>query len=182
MVLHAVLDSQRQLTNSTQHHSFHFYSLSLQMIIPCSWLFGAILSMPEFLFKSFNNKLDSCTYIFPVEWMGRAYGSMWLVFSAFVPISLMVALYSRIVYALWFKRTESIESNNTQQVWNENWALKLDNLLSGCEEPRGRSCCAYVMCWTQDPIFNDLNLISSFQIVPVHSTSNWASLHPENHG
>lgn len=49
----------------------------------------------------------------------------------------MFALYSRVVYTLWFKRTsEPIEGDNPQQVWNRNQALELDSEKGGCQEPK----------------------------------------------
>lgn len=110
-------------SNYIKHDKFYF--LSLKVIISCSWIFGVILNIPEFLVRSFDKEVNFCTLTFPEEWMGKAYSWIWCVLLAFLPVSLMTALYSRVVYALWFKRTEPFDGNNLQQVWNKNQALKL---------------------------------------------------------
>lgn len=38
--------------------------------------------------------------------MGKAYGVTWFVV-VFLPLVLMIGLYSRVVYALWFKHDDS---------------------------------------------------------------------------
>ena len=47
-----------------------------------------------------------CGFIFPEDWMGRAYSVAWLVVVD-LSLLLMVVLYSRTVYALWFKRNDN---------------------------------------------------------------------------
>ena len=74
------------------------------------------MSIPEFLVKNYDTEEEYfCSMVYPEEWMGTAYSWIWFLFSAFIPVSLMAVLYSRIVYALWFKRTESTEGNNNLQ-------------------------------------------------------------------
>ena len=95
------------------------------------------MCIPTFLVQYFDKEVNFCTNTYPDEWMGIAYGWLWLLLLAFIPVSLMFALYSRVVYALWFKPTEAIDSNNLQQVCSEipapNRACTCQN--GGREEP-----------------------------------------------
>lgn len=70
-----------------------------------------ILNFPEFR-KEFDR--NSCIYTWS-DWMPKAYFITW---SGLVVISftLMAALYSQVVYALWFKRNVDNELTYQQQV------------------------------------------------------------------
>ncbi|KAL9957221.1 hypothetical protein ACROYT_G038832 [Oculina patagonica] len=85
----------------------------LKVIIPGSWALALILNSPLFLFKDIEKKEDGlfCLSIWPERWMEKAYGVTWFLVVA-LPLSLMVGLYSRIVYALWFKRNEDNQLNH----------------------------------------------------------------------
>ena len=101
------------MCNSQRHLKVH---LSFQVIIPCSWLFGVILETPAFILYKFDREQGVCIFPFPEEWMDQTYSLAWFLVIAFLPVSLMVALYSRIVYTLWFKRTSPSNSTHRQQV------------------------------------------------------------------
>lgn len=51
----------------------------------------------------------------PNEWLPKAYSSTWLFVAGIIPVTLMTALYSKVVYSLWFKKHEN-NSENTNQV------------------------------------------------------------------
>ena len=85
------------------------------MIIPCSWIFGVLMYIPWFLALNFVKEMGECRDMWPAKWMGKAYSITWFLFGSFCPISLMAALYIRVVYTLWFKRGEASQ----QQVGNK---------------------------------------------------------------
>lgn len=74
------------------------------------------MNTPEFLVKNYDKGQDFCTQYWPDEWMGKAYGVAWWLVLGVFPVLLMAALYSRVVYTLWFKRDGNNETNNLQQV------------------------------------------------------------------
>lgn len=75
------------------------------------------MNTPEFLVKNYEKKQDFCTQTWPDEWMGKAYGVTWWLVLGVFPVLLMAALYSRVVYTLWFKRDGNNETNIRQQVY-----------------------------------------------------------------
>ena len=77
------------------------FSVILKATIFCSWIFGIILSLPQFIFKKFDKKLNWCVYTWSEEWMGNAYTTAWFLFTSFLPVSCMIVLYSRVVCTLW---------------------------------------------------------------------------------
>ncbi|CAH3044201.1 unnamed protein product, partial [Porites lobata] len=73
----------------------------LKAIISCSWIFGIIVGLPQFIVKKFDKKLNWCVYTWCEEWMGNAYTTAWFLFTSFLPVTWMIVLYSRVVCTLW---------------------------------------------------------------------------------
>ncbi len=103
--------------NICMNYDCDAYTFQFQVIIPGSWALALILNSPLFLFKDIEKKEDGlfCLSIWPERWMEKAYGVTWFLVVA-LPLSLMVGLYSRIVYALWFKRNEDNQLNHQKTV------------------------------------------------------------------
>lgn len=87
-----------------------------QVIIPASWIFALLMEIPGFLSLNYDKTLASCTLAFSEEWMGKAYSVIWFLVFGGLPIPLMLALYSTVVYNLWFKRNEQNELSYQQKV------------------------------------------------------------------
>jgi len=80
------------------------------MIIPAFWISSLILNIPGFLNGKFDRKISPnfCVHAWLEEWMPKAYYMMWFAVFA-ISFTIMVGLYSRVVYTLWSKRSASIE-------------------------------------------------------------------------
>ena len=96
------------------YHSF----IQLQVIIPVFWISALIFNIPEFLTLDYNKKNGSCILAWPEEWMGKAYSMLCLFVLGLLPIPIMVTLYSKVVYSLWFKRNNDNELSYQQKVWS----------------------------------------------------------------
>ena len=70
------------------------------------------MNIPMFFFGEYDEEEHECTEVYPEEWIGKAYSVTWFLFTAFLPVSFMIALYTRVVYSLWFKHGQ----HKTQQV------------------------------------------------------------------
>ena len=97
--------------------------LNLQVIVPVSWICGIILNLPPIIVKVVieTKSGNSCMSIFPDAWMGQAYSVAWFV-GVFIPLIVMIGLYSRVVYALWFKGNDGNQLTQQQKVslvWGE---------------------------------------------------------------
>lgn len=90
--------------------------LLFQVIIPASWIFALIINIPEFLVLDFKKVIASCILAWTEEWMGKAYSMLCFLVFGLLPIPLMVALYSKVVYSLWFKRNDDNELSHKQMV------------------------------------------------------------------
>ena len=100
------------------------YASRFQIIIPGSWILALTLNTPLFLVTKFDKTIGDCKWMWPENWMGAAYDTTWLVVLAIIPLTVMTALYSRVVYTLWFKRNDHHELAFRQKVGvNEEFAM-----------------------------------------------------------
>ena len=84
------------------------------MVIPGSWIVGLIVRFPAFLDKNFVKKRNSCLYY--EKWTKRVADIVYYVYGLFSCI-VVVVLYSRVVYTLWFKRNDDIVLTHQHKVW-----------------------------------------------------------------
>jgi len=82
------------------------------VIIPGSWIFSLIVVTTPLL--ALNVKNNACVWMFK-EWMPKAYFSLWSGVVV-VAMAIMVGLYSRIVFTLWFKRGANNQLTFQQRV------------------------------------------------------------------
>jgi len=82
------------------------------VIIVGSWIFSFIVVTPTIL--SVNVKDNACVSMVE-EWMSKAYYLLWSAIVV-VAMAIMVGLYSRIVYTLWFKRNPDNQLTFQQRV------------------------------------------------------------------
>ena len=80
-----------------------------QVIIPACWIFAVAANLPPFLVTKFDEKTRDCRLNLPKDWMNAANDISWLVLLACIPFALMIGLYSRVVYELWFKPRDDLE-------------------------------------------------------------------------
>ena len=80
-----------------------------QVIIPTCWIFAVAANIPLFLVTKYDEKTGDCRWNWPKAWMGAATDTSWLVLLACIPFTLMIGLYSRVVYELWFKPRDDLE-------------------------------------------------------------------------
>ena len=92
-----------------------FCTFQFQVIIPGVWIFSLILNIPLFLVKNFDKKSNVCVNMWPEKWMPKAYTLTWEVM-VILPLGLMIGLYSRVVYTLWFKRSNDNQLTYQQKV------------------------------------------------------------------
>lgn len=94
---------------------WRFYFIILQIIVLCSWAFSAVFNLPKFLTRTFDEQKNHCIQSWPKTWMITTYCLAWLLLVIASAVT-MIALYSKVVYTLWFKSNENNPLNHKQQV------------------------------------------------------------------
>lgn len=112
------------------------------------WISAAILNIPLFLTIYFNKEADFCMEYWPKpSWLPKAYTSTWVFVAGVIPVMTMTALYSRVLYSLWFKR-EGNNLENTQQVNVYLW-LKISSSSRGKSSQHFST--NWILRWNQFP-------------------------------
>ncbi|XP_022805057.1 pyroglutamylated RFamide peptide receptor-like isoform X2 [Stylophora pistillata] len=132
---------------------------TLVIVIPLSWIGAILLNIPLFLTIHFDKKKNFCMeYWHPHDWLPKAYSSIWFFVAGLIPIVLMTVLYSKVVYALWFKKEDGTVKNMTQ------------NTRQGVIRVRKRVTkmvlvvsVIYGLCWLPNLIIYALNYFSPSQ-------------------
>ncbi|CAH3173130.1 unnamed protein product [Porites lobata] len=83
----------------------------LPIFISGSWILALIMNVPEFWKKIEGS---TCSYAWTKKWMPKAYTLIWRVFFG-LSFMLMTGLYSRVIYALWFKNASNSKVVNRQK-------------------------------------------------------------------
>ena len=87
------------------------------MIISVTWICAIILNLPLMIMKDVieTRSGNSCVTNWPDDWMGMAYSVAWFV-GVVIPLVVMIVLYSRVVYALWFKGNDGKQLTQQKKV------------------------------------------------------------------
>ena len=88
------------------------YTFLFQVIISGSWIFSLIANIPLFLVLKVK---DNACMLMNEGWLPKAYFLYWSAIGV-VAMAIMVRLYCRIVYTLWFKRDPDNQLTFQQQV------------------------------------------------------------------
>lgn len=88
------------------------FSLSkVKVIVASCWIFTSAFNLPLFFAIYYDKEKKFCLEYWPSPVYGRINSSVWLLTVGIIPAAIMVSLYSRVVYDLWFKNV-----NETTQV------------------------------------------------------------------
>ena len=74
----------------------------LRFIVPGMWLLATILTLPSFIADRFEKESSVCIEKSTYPWK-LVYAVAWAVLAGFLPVVIMVVLYSIVIYTLWFK-------------------------------------------------------------------------------
>jgi hypothetical protein len=80
--------------------------VGLHVVICCCWLFAFLLNLPLLMYLRFNPEQkgeNKCEEDWPTIEGAKVYTVVCFVASGVLPLAIMVALYSRIVYTLWVR-------------------------------------------------------------------------------
>ena len=92
-----------------------FHEFIFQVIVLSSWVFSLIFNTPKFFVRTFDDQKNHCVQTWPKRWMIKAYCLAWL-FLIVVSVGIMIVLYSKVVYTLWFTPNDGNPLNYQQRV------------------------------------------------------------------
>jgi tachykinin-like receptor len=88
----------------------------------------------------YDREVNFCVEEWPKTrmWFASAYSTLWFVFSAIIPVTVMSVLYSRVIYTLWFKRSEhQVQGTQLAMLKSRKRVTKMLVIV----------CVVYGFCW-----------------------------------
>lgn len=86
---------------------------ALQVITPSYWVVALIINIPCVMITEVHGTTGECRELWSKEWMGKTKSLSWLLLVTCVPLTVVIVLYSRVVYKLWFKPTMNTSNSPT---------------------------------------------------------------------
>lgn len=90
---------------------YHSTFFALQVIISSYWVVALIINIPCVMITEVDGTIGECRELWSKEWMGKTRRLSWLLLVTCVPLTVMIGLYSRVVYKLWFQPTMNTSNN-----------------------------------------------------------------------
>ncbi|CAH3174308.1 unnamed protein product [Porites evermanni] len=92
----------------------YIISQKLKVIIPSYWVVALIINIPCVMITKVDGTTGESRELWSKEWMGKTNSQLsWLLLVTCVPLTVMIGLYFRVVYKLWFKPTINTSNNPT---------------------------------------------------------------------
>ncbi|XP_048581324.1 galanin receptor 2a [Nematostella vectensis] len=85
---------------------------SLWITVVSCWLFSLLFNAPLFYVIHYDSEMKFCMESWPNAVLAQINSTCWFVMIGLIPVTIMVGLYSKVIYSLWIKKEES--ADNTQ--------------------------------------------------------------------
>lgn len=115
----------------------NFSKSKLLGLVLTSWAFALLLNFPLFFIMSYDETTDFCMENWPNPLLPKMYGVLWFSLVGVLPIFFMVILYSKVIYKLWVKRSNTLELNSRAFLIPRRKATKMAVTLT----------VIYAICW-----------------------------------
>ena len=91
--------------NPYSQQASNFSMTKVKIIIVCRWIFTVTFNLPLFFVIYYNLNKKFCLESWPSVTSGKINSTFWLVVVGIIPAVIMTSLYSRVIFNLWFKKT-----------------------------------------------------------------------------
>ncbi|XP_022780558.1 allatostatin-A receptor-like [Stylophora pistillata] len=81
-----------------------FSALKVKIIVISCWIFTIAFNFPLFFAIYYDEENMFCLEAWPSPGYGKANSTAWLVIVGILPATIMISLYARVIYDLWFKK------------------------------------------------------------------------------
>lgn len=132
-----------------------------KVIVLSSWVFSLIFNSPKFFVRTFDDQKNHCVQSWPKRWMITASCLTWL-FLIVVSVGIMIVLYSKVVYTLWYKPNDGNPLN-----YQQRGVLKVRKRVTLMVITVS---VIFAICWGAESIEYVLRFLTTLNITFVHIT------------
>ena len=123
-----------------------------------SWIASLTWAIPGFLATTYIKEFKGCAHSFSKPTYAKLYTVGWSVVAGVIPISIMTALYSKVVYRLWFVNNATTESTQRALLRYRKRVTKMVIFVT----------VVYVLCWVPELLIYFLGFTGTITLQPFH--------------
>lgn len=123
-----------------------------------SWIVSIIWATPGFWATTYIKEINGCAHSFSKPIYAKLYTVGWSVVAGVIPISVMGALYFRVVYRLWFVNNEAAEATQRSLLRYRKRVTKMVIFVT----------LVYVLCWVPELLIYFLGFTGTITLEAVH--------------
>ena len=127
------------------------------LVVTC-WTLSALFSIPGFNAVTYIPEIKSCAHSWSKPIYAHFYTVGWSVVAGVIPIGILGALYSRMVYHLWIKRDNVREDTQKALKRHRKRVTKMVVFVT----------VIYVLCWVPELLIYFLGFTGTITLVGIH--------------
>lgn len=130
----------------------------LRIFIFVSWTLALIWASPGFFITTYITESQMCGHQWPKAIYAKIYTIGWSLVAGIVPIGIMVLLYYRIIYRLWFTKDNTTEATQKALL---RYRRRLTKMVIAVT-------IIYVLCWGPELMIYFLGFLGVFTLKAIH--------------
>lgn len=149
----------------TRPHDLHMRITlrSLRLIVILCLFLGLSWNAIGFVIKVYDVKKEECTSVWPQFYSKKVYKTLSFLFVCLIPVAIMFLLYSKVIYTLWFKASNSASGFSQLAVIRSR--KKVTKILVTVS-------ILYTLCWVpQSFLYMIMTHVRSLKDTPVYPFS-----------
>lgn len=123
-----------------------------------SWIVSIIWATPGFWATTYIKEINGCALSFSKPIYAKLYTVGWSVVAGVIPISIMGALYSRVVHRLWFVKNNAAEVTQRSLLRYRKRVTKMVIFVT----------LVYILCWVPELLIYFLGFTGIITLEAVH--------------
>lgn len=123
-----------------------------------SWIVSIIWAIPGFWATTYIKEINGCAHSFSKPIYAQLYTVGWAVVAGVIPISIMGARYSRVVYRLWFVNNDAAEATQRALLRYRKRVTKMVIFVT----------VVYVLCWVPELLIYFLGFTGAITLEAIH--------------
>ena len=123
-----------------------------------SWIVSIIWATPGFWATTYIKEINGCAHSFSKPIYAKLYTVGWSVVAGVIPISIMGALYSRVVHRLWFVKNNAAEVTQRSLLRYRKRVTKMVIFVT----------LVYILCWVPELLIYFLGFTGIITLEAVH--------------
>ena len=130
----------------------------IAILVFLSWILSIIWAIPGFWATTYIEEIQGCAHNFSKPIYAKLYTIGWSVVAGVIPISIMGALYFKVVYRLWFVNNSATEASQRALLRYRKRVTKMVIFVT----------VVYILCWVPELLIYLLGFTGTITLQAIH--------------